>query len=83
LRRKTNRKEVGRYFRDWLDTSFRNGLIDRHNREEILDGMQHHLPAIVADLNHRGRAHLDLRTGAFSFFLREGKDPTHGKFSLF
>ena len=83
MRRKTTRSEVRRYLQDWLDTVFLNGLINRHNREETLNGMLDHLPAIVAGLNGRGRARLKLSTGTLRLFLREGRDPTYNKFSLF
>jgi hypothetical protein len=83
LRRKTTRSELHRYFQDWLDTAFRNGLINRHKREEALSGMQDHLPAIVPGLNRNGREHLKLGTGTLHLFLREGLDPRDGKFNIF
>ena len=83
MRRKTTRSELHRYFQDWLDTAFRNGLIDRHKREEILVGMQLQLPVIVAGLNSRGRAQLKLGRGTLSLFLRKGIDPRNGKFNIF
>lgn len=83
MRRKTTRSDLHRYFHDWLDTAFRNGLINRHKREEALSGMQRHLPAIVAGLNNRGRAQLRLGTGTLRLFLREGLDPHNGRFNIF
>jgi hypothetical protein len=83
LRRQTNRSELNRYLRDWLDTAFRNGLINRHNREETLRGMSRHIPAIVSSLNENGTAELKLHTGPLRLFLREGTDPSCGKFNLF
>jgi hypothetical protein len=84
LRRKTTRTELRRYFRQWLDTAFQNKLINRYRREDMLRAMEDHLPAIVASLNSRGTAKLDLgKTTALKFFLREGLDPSDGKFNLF
>jgi hypothetical protein len=71
------------YFRDWIDTAFRNGLITRHSREQALAAMAGHLPAIVAALNKRGKASLKLGARSLNFFLREGLDPSQGKFNLF
>jgi hypothetical protein len=83
LRRKTTHYEVRRYFRDWLDTAFRNGLINRNDREETLDRVLDQLPAIVAGLNDYGSASVNLRAGPLKLFLREGRDPTYNRFSLF
>jgi hypothetical protein len=50
----------------------------------MLRAMEDHLPAIVTSLNGQGKARLDLgRSSALKFFLREGRDPTDGKFNLF
>ena len=84
MRRKTTRSELRRYFRQWLDTAFQNKLINRYKREDMLRAMEAHLPAIVAGLNAGGKAKLDLgKSSALKFFLREGRDPTCGRFNLF
>src|ERR1019366_7916155 len=74
--RTTTRSQMRLYFRDWIDTAFRNGLITRHSREQALAAMAGHLPAIVAALNKRGRASLKLGARSLNFFLREGLDPS-------
>jgi hypothetical protein len=83
LRRKTTHYEVRRYFQDWLDTAFQNGLINRNDREETLSRVLNQLSAIVAGLNDRGIASVGLRAGPLKLFLREGRDPTYRGFSLF
>lgn len=80
---RTNRSEVKSYFQDWLDTAFRNELIDRHKREGALRAMETHLSRVVVGLNRLGKVRLDLGGRNLNIFLREGRevhfgDPTMG-----
>jgi len=83
-RNRVTTPELNRYFQDWLDTGFRNGLMNRNERQATLDGMRKVLPEIVRNLNRSGSAKIPLGGGAgLMLYLREGKDPDHGRFNLF
>lgn len=84
MRRRTNRSEVRRYFRRWLDTAFRNNLMDRNKRERTLTAMERHVSRMVVGLNRSGTARLDLGSRYLKIFLREGRNPSSGSgFNLF
>ena len=45
--------------------------------------MDGHVPSVVARLNKSRKAKLELNTGHLDIYLREGRDPSTGKFNLF
>src|SRR5258708_20998048 len=58
--------------------------MNRNERQATLDGMRKVLPEIVRNLNRSGSAKIPLGGGAgLMLYLREGKDPDHGRFNLF
>jgi hypothetical protein len=83
----TNRSEVRRYFEEWLDSAFRNELMDRHKRERTLRAMKKNLPALVDGLNRFGQVKLDLGphypSRYLTVFLRQGHlaNPSSGSSS--
>jgi hypothetical protein len=77
------RSQLRKYFQDWLDTGFRNGLINRNRRDDTVKQMTERVPALAASLNETGKATLVLGRGAVDLFLRQGRDPETGTFNLF
>jgi len=76
--------ELNRYFQEWLDTAFSNGLINRNTRQATLDGMREYLPQLIQSLNGNGTATIpfDGQT-SLMVYLRSGRDPDRGPFNLF
>ncbi|HYN15274.1 MAG TPA: hypothetical protein VES66_05740 [Terriglobales bacterium] len=82
-RRTTTGKELRSYFEDWLDTAFANGLVSVRTREQALRSTIQRLRALVAALNASGAAQCRVGQATLALFLREGRDPSTGKFNLF
>lgn len=78
MSRRTNRSEVRSFFQDWLDSAFRQELIDRNKREEIQGAMEKHLSRVVFELNHFRKVRLGSAKPNLNIFLREGKDVIFG-----
>jgi glycosyltransferase involved in cell wall biosynthesis len=80
---RTSRRELRRYFTEWYDAEFVNGLIDRDTHDQVARALPSYLPALVKDINGRGQAILNLGPKDLQITLREGRDPDKGRFNLF
>jgi len=85
MTRRISKAELQSYFRDWLDSNFTYGLIDRNARQANLDALMRSLPDLLAQINRSGKAVLGLQAGARTLTIipRTGIDPRNGSFTLF
>jgi hypothetical protein len=83
VRRRTTKNELHRYFSEWLETGFVNGLIDRNTRSATAQELEEWLPTILRDINQTGQCNIASKGIIISIFLREGLDPVSGAFNHF
>lgn len=85
MARRISKDELQSYFRDWLDSNFTYGLIDRDARQASLDVLRASLPELVVQINRLGKAVLEVHPGkrTLTIIPRTGMDPRNGNFTLF
>jgi hypothetical protein len=82
-RSRTSSKELRNYLTAWIETGFRDGLVNRTERSEIQASFESHLREIVHDINETGEWNSATAGGILSVVLRECRDPDTGPFNHF
>lgn len=84
-RKRVTQEELQKYFEEWLDINFTNGLIKAAARDTTLDEFSEALPTLTAELNRSRTATIifDLGRTELTVQVHDGSDPDEGRFNLF